>query len=152
MFKHHLNERIQMTLLPSDPFAAQQSGDFGHWRDILQCRTLGSTNFWLVLKPTSCKIVKSDKHVFLHHKHKSSIHFPLKFSIYWTAKYWLNKINTTAFTSYNNTKSSHICYNKWTIKNYIQQNSTNPNHTAADRCQIIIYSGLSGGNYTEQSS
>jgi hypothetical protein len=64
MFKHHLNETMQTNLLPVDPFAAQQSGDFGHCHDILQCKTLESTTFWLVLKPTSCKIVQTDKHIF----------------------------------------------------------------------------------------
>jgi hypothetical protein len=51
---------MQTNLLPVGPFTAQQSGDFGHCGDFLQCRTLETTNFWLFLKPTSCKIAKTD--------------------------------------------------------------------------------------------
>jgi hypothetical protein len=32
--------------------------------------------------------------------------------------------------------------------NYIQQNAVNPIYTGLDKCQIMVYSVLSGGTYT----
>jgi len=34
----------------------------------------------------------------------------------------------------------------------MQQNSINPTSTGPDRCQIIKYSGLSDGNYSDLNS